>query len=524
MNLIKSIQFGTGFLDHFSHLTPDQFYTRVSPTPVSNPSLLAWSEDLAADLQLPQLDSLDKKEVAEIFSGNVLPIHTIPFATRYGGHQFGHWAGQLGDGRAICLGELKDKNNLSWEVQLKGAGPTVYSRGADGRAVLRSSVREFICSEAMHHLGIPTTRALALVATGDGVMRDMFYDGHPEIEPGAIVTRVAPSFLRFGHFEIFAEQSEILQLEKLLNFTIAQYFPGFSSKSPEAIGAWFSEVCERTARLVVDWLRVGFVHGVMNTDNLSILGLTIDYGPFGWLDTYDPHWTPNTTDEHRRRYRFSQQPNIALWNLTRLAEALTPLVPQSEILAVGLRHFETQFQLRFSKMFAAKIGLRAPTNTQEQSIFQELDSLLQASEIDPTIFYRRLADWQLHSQTQQTSGNFDFIAHFEPALYNPNLPIPILVRWQHWLALYLNRLQQEGLSAPQVKAAMDATNPFIIPRNFLIQELIESLSAGDSSKLANFQAAQKTPYTENDVTRPYARRRPEWAKTKPGCSALSCSS
>jgi uncharacterized protein with ACT and thioredoxin-like domain len=221
-----------------------------------------------------------------------------PYAACYGGHQFGNWAGQLGDGRAITLGEVVNERGERWELQLKGAGPTPYSRTADGRAVLRSSIREFLCSEAMHHLGVPTTRALSVVTTGDAVVRDMFYDGNAEEEPGAIVCRVAPSFIRFGNFEIFAARNDLAMLEQLVDFTIARDFahlmvmPDVSARR----AAWYAEVCERTARLMVHWMRVGFVHGVMNTDNMSILGLTIDYGPYGWIDDFNPNWTPNTTD------------------------------------------------------------------------------------------------------------------------------------------------------------------------------------------------------------------------------------
>ncbi|MBG3852707.1 YdiU family protein, partial [Xanthomonas hortorum pv. carotae] len=227
-----------------------------------------------------------------------------PWAVNYGGHQFGHWAGQLGDGRAISLGEAIGVDGGRYELQLKGAGPTPYSRGADGRAVLRSSIREFLCSEAMHHLGVPTTRALSLVTTGDAVVRDMFYDGRPQREPGAIVCRVAPSFIRFGNFELPSARGDSALLRQWADFTIARDFPELKGAGENLYAAWFAQVCERTAVMVAHWMRVGFVHGVMNTDNMSILGLTIDYGPYGWVDDYDPDWTPNTTDAQGRRYRF----------------------------------------------------------------------------------------------------------------------------------------------------------------------------------------------------------------------------
>src|SRR4051812_20124068 len=226
---------------------------------------------------------------AEVFAGNTMLDGMEPYAANYGGHQFGQWAGQLGDGRAISLGEILTPAGQRWELQLKGAGKTPYSRTADGRAVLRSSIREFLCSEAMHHLGVPTTRALSLVATGEPVMRDMFYDGRAKPEPGAIVCRVAPSFIRFGNFELPASRRDVPLLEQLVAFTIDRDFSELLSedrtaRDPEVRAEWFGQVCERTARMVADWMRVGFVHGVMNSDNMSILGLTIDYGPYGWID------------------------------------------------------------------------------------------------------------------------------------------------------------------------------------------------------------------------------------------------
>ena len=288
------------------------------------PRLIAHSREVASLLGIDPAD-VASPAFAQVFGGNALLEGMQPYAANYGGHQFGHWAGQLGDGRAITLGEVINAAGERWELQLKGAGPTPYSRTADGRAVLRSSVREFLCSEAMHHLGVPTTRALSLVTTGEQVVRDMFYDGNPEPEPGAIVCRVAPSFIRFGNFELPAARGDVALLTRLVDFTIQRDFPelvsgtrdGAADRLSEALRAeWFGQVCERTARMVAHWMRVGFVHGVMNTDNMSILGLTIDYGPYGWIDDFDPDWTPNTTDAAGRRYRFGQQPQVAYWNLT----------------------------------------------------------------------------------------------------------------------------------------------------------------------------------------------------------------
>ena len=256
-------------------------YTRVDPTPVAAPRLLAWSDETGELLGIRRPATADGL-TAEVLGGNRVLPGMQPYAARYGGHQFGHWAGQLGDGRAITLGELIACDGTRQELQLKGAGRTPYSRSADGRAVLRSSLREFMCSEAMHHLGVPTTRALSLAGTGDPVVRDMFYDGNARPEQGAVVCRVAPSFVRFGNFQILAAQGEHEELRRLMSYVLKNFFP-----EQDNVQDVFREVCRRTGELMADWMRLGFVHGVMNTDNLSILGLTIDYGPYGWLEGYD---------------------------------------------------------------------------------------------------------------------------------------------------------------------------------------------------------------------------------------------
>ena len=310
-------------------------FSRVQPKSVADPQLAAYATEVAQLIGLSD-GACQSEEFASVFAGNRLLPGMDPHATCYGGHQFGHWAGQLGDGRAINLGEIVNPEGDHFVLQLKGAGPTPYSRGADGFAVVRSSVREFLCSEAMHHLGVPTTRALSLVRTGEEIVRDMFYDGNPKAEPGAIVCRVARSFTRFGSFEIFASRGELDPLRALADYTIRNDFPQLGPPSPEVYVEWFKEVCRTTADMVVHWMRVGFVHGVMNTDNMSILGQTIDYGPYGWLEDYDPSWTPNTTDAGGRRYRFGNQSIVAHWNLVQLANAIVPLVGEADPLQNAL--------------------------------------------------------------------------------------------------------------------------------------------------------------------------------------------
>src|SRR5690242_2792569 len=324
-------------------------YTFVDPTPVRAPRLLAWADPVGEMLGISRPDS-PVGLAAEVLGGNRILSGMQPYAARYGGHQFGHWAGQLGDGRAITLAEMIATDGSRQELQLKGAGRTPYSRTADGRAVLRSSLREFACSEAMFHLGVPTTRALSLVATGEAVIRDMFYDGHPRPEPGAIACRVAPSFVRFGNLQILAANNELEALKRLADYVIRYHYPGHSYAS------CYHEICRRTALLMVDWMRLGFVHGVMNTDNMSLLGLTIDFGPYGWLEGYDPMWTPNTTDLPGRRYCYGNQPGIAQWNLARLAEALLPLIGR-EMLEEGLNLYADTFNEHWRRALAAKLGL-----------------------------------------------------------------------------------------------------------------------------------------------------------------------
>ncbi|MDO8962759.1 MAG: YdiU family protein, partial [Methylophilus sp.] len=357
---MKTLQFDNRWLrelpgdpetDNFTRQVPNALWSLVKPSQVRAPTLLAYSPEVANMLGLSTSDMQDPAMLNALSGNEVLPGMQA-YATRYGGHQFGNWAGQLGDGRAILLGELIN-NDKRFELQLKGAGATPYSRRADGRAVLRSSLREYLCSEAMFHLGVPTTRALSLVTTGDKVVRDMFYDGNPQLETGAIVCRISPSFTRFGHFELLASRGELDLLKQLITFTIDRDFKDWyatqpykladSQLTPELVNAWFMEICERTAVMVAHWMRVGFVHGVMNTDNMSILGLTIDYGPYGWVDNFDPGWTPNTTDAQGKRYCFGRQPDIARWNLERLADALAAILPNTEGLALAIEQYDSTY-------------------------------------------------------------------------------------------------------------------------------------------------------------------------------------
>lgn len=497
-------------------------WSPVSPEPVSDPRLLAVSRDLAAHLGLDP-EVMGRQRFAEVFSGNALVPGMQPWAANYGGHQFGHWAGQLGDGRAISLGELLAADGSRHELQLKGAGPTPYSRGADGRAVLRSSLREFVCSEAMHHLGIPTTRALSLVGTGEQVVRDMFYDGHPAPEPGAVVCRVSPSFVRFGSFELPAARGDADLLGRLVEFTVGRDFPGHDASDEAGRARWFAEVCRRTGVLMAHWMRVGFVHGVMNTDNMSILGLTIDYGPYGWLDDFDPDFTPNTTDAQHRRYRYSAQPEIAWWNLGRLAGALSGLFSSQAPLEAGLQAYVAAFHDAQARMLAAKLGLDTADGDAGAEegpdtaigLAREMFALMHAGGVDMTLAFRLLA------QVDPDAPDPGVLAE---AFYDPEQLEDGRSRWLEWLSRLASCWRRQALPESARLALMKRSNPRYVFRNYLAQQAIDALEHGDDTVLAALLRVLAAPYEDHPGDEQLASRRPEWARQRAGCSMLSCSS
>ncbi len=491
----------------------DALWSAVAPTPVAAPRLLAYSRDVAALLGLDDAD-VASPAFAQVFGGNVLLPGMQPYAGNYGGHQFGNWAGQLGDGRAITLGEVVNATGERWELQLKGAGPTPYSRTADGRAVLRSSIREFLCSEAMHHLGVPTTRALSLVGTGEHVVRDMLYDGHPAPEPGAVVCRVAPSFLRFGHYQLPASRGETDLLRTLVDFTIRRDFAHLPGDGEALYAAWFAEVCERTAAMVAHWMRVGFVHGVMNTDNMSVLGLTIDYGPYGWIDNYDPDWTPNTTDAHGRRYRFGWQPRVAGWNLSRLAQALSPLFEGVEALQDGLQRFADAYAQADRDTIAHKLGL-AECRDGDIERMETLHGLLHEGEVDMTLFFRALMDADLADAS---------LSAFDDAFYDQAKRDAVTPALHDWLAAYAGRRSEDALDAATRRERMRLSNPRFVLRNYLAQQAIDAAEAGDVSGIHELLDVMRRPYDDQPGRERFAQRRPDWARQRAGCSMLSCSS
>lgn len=510
-------------------------YSFVQPKTTTMPKLIASSESVAKQIGLNE-EQVNSAEFLQLFSGNSLLANMKPFAMCYGGHQFGHWAGQLGDGRAINLAEIVTQNNGHKTLQLKGAGPTPYSRTADGFAVLRSSVREFLCSEAMFHLGIATTRALSLSLTGDKVVRDMFYDGHAKAEQGAVVCRVSSSFIRFGSFQLPASRQDLSLLTQLVDYVIGRDFAHLGAPSPEVYLAWFNEVCDRTCKLVVDWMRVGFVHGVMNTDNMSIIGETIDYGPYGWIDNFDLNWTPNTTDANGKRYRFGDQGEIAQWNLFQLANAIFPLINDAEPLQKALNKFSQNYQQQWQNMMAAKLGIELSAKTSaklptepstelttalaseaEIKLFVDLEDILMSVETDMTIFYRRLADLPDDKSL--------WLSHLNVCFYDEN---EISVTYQDTLSSWLERyskLRDSGnKSRGEISKKMNATNPKYVLRNYLAQQAIELAEQEDYSLLHQLQQVLTKPYDEQPEFERFAEKRPAWAKHKAGCSMLSCSS
>jgi uncharacterized protein YdiU (UPF0061 family) len=492
-------------------------WSRVQPTRTAAPRLLAWSRPLAAELGLGD-DLMQAAPTAAVLGGNELWPGMDPYAANYGGHQFGHWAGQLGDGRAIVLGELRRPDGSRVELQLKGAGPTAYSRRGDGRAVLRSSLREFVCSEAMHALGVPTTRALSLVATGDDVVRDMFYDGNAQAEPGAITCRVAPSFVRFGSFELPSSRGDDALLRTLTDFVLRHHFADLGPPGRAAHEALLREVARRTAELIAHWQAIGFVHGVMNTDNMSPLGLTIDYGPYGWIDDFDLGWTPNTTDAGQRRYRFGNQPSIGLWNVERLGIALLPLFAGEERPVLeALDLYRQTYAATAQRRFARKLGFTTEL-AGDGELLDDLFGWLGAFPTDMTRCFRALSSLVLGDEPgPDVPAAIAAVCYGEPGAEHRTRIVAWLRRW--W-----QRVRREADAPAAIAARMDTENPWFVPRNWIAQEVIDAAHQGDLAPLHRLLDVLQRPFTEQPTHAAWAAQRPEWAKAKPGCSALSCSS
>jgi uncharacterized protein YdiU (UPF0061 family) len=491
----------------------NSFFSFVKPKIPSNPKLIHFSEEFATEIGLKEY--ADSEEFLSVFSGTEVLKDTNSYAMCYAGHQFGNWAGQLGDGRAINLFELENEGK-HWTLQLKGTGPTPYSRNADGFAVLRSSIREHLCSEAMHYLGVPTTRSLSLVLTGDQVLRDVLYNGNPAYEKGAVVCRVAPSFIRFGNFELFSARKDQENLKKLADYTIKHFFPEIRLEGKEKYLQFYKEVGERTLDMVIEWQRVGFVHGVMNTDNISILGLTIDFGPYGWLENFDNNWTPNTTDANGRRYRFGNQPDVVFWNLVQLANALYTLIDDSPALQGILDNFSEHFKSKYQKMLQSKLGIEADYDADFQDTLMRN---LEIVETDMTIFYRELGNLEKTDSAEIAFEKVEF------AFYNlEEITEPIRNNWLIWFEKYVNILKSESKTDLERKEMMNSINPKYVLRNYMAQLAIDDADNGNYGLIEEFYLLLQKPYDEQQQYQKWYAKRPDWAREKIGCSMLSCSS
>jgi uncharacterized protein YdiU (UPF0061 family) len=474
------------------------FFTQVTPSPMAAPYWVAGNQPLAHELGWPAA-WMEAPDVLSVLSGNSVAPGSQPLATVYSGHQFGVWAAQLGDGRALLLGDCLAPSGDRFEVQLKGAGLTPYSRMGDGRAVLRSSIREYLCSEAMHGLGIPTTRALALVGSPTPVQRET-------LETAAVVTRVAPSFIRFGHFEHFAASGQVDGLRALADFVVDQYWPHLRDRSTGQVGnvyaALLAETCRRTARLLAHWQAVGFCHGVMNTDNMSILGLTIDYGPFGFLDGFDANHICNHSD-HQGRYAYARQPNVAFWNLFCLGQALIPLIDDQDAALAALEPYKTLFPQALDEQMAAKFGLHELRDG-DRALFEGLLQLMNRERTDYTITFRRLCDFGLG-----------------PA---PRAAVRDLFRdrdaFEAWAVQYDARLAQEATAPEARAAAMRKANPRFVLRNHLAQQAIEAANQGDFTAIERLRKVLSRPFDDQPEHAALADFPPDWA----GSLEVSCSS
>ena len=484
-----------------------QFFTRLQPTPLAAPAWAARNHALASELGWSAL--LDDAHLSAL-AGNALLVGSDPLATVYSGHQFGHWAGQLGDGRAIWLGEAASALGLQ-EIQLKGAGPTPYSRRGDGRAVLRSSIREYLCSEAMHGLGIPTTRALSLVASPEPVRRETQ-------ATAAVVARVAPSFLRFGHLEHFAAQGDVDSLRTLVDHFIDHHLPQADECAAQWQGNRYAAmlylVQDSTARLLAQWQAVGFCHGVMNTDNMSLLGLTIDYGPFQFMDGFDPGHICNHSD-HQGRYAYGRQPNVAYWNLYCLAQALAPLIDDQELTLQVLEVYKTRFPRDLGDAMRAKLGLvgdLAPESEREAdwTLVEDVMQLMATEKVDFTLFWRQLSQAVLQQSKATTLTDAGWSAVTDLVLDRPRLLA--------WLARYTERAGQSHFAA--MGQQMLRSNPKFVLRNHLAEIAIRQAQAGDLSEIDTLHNLLQSPFDEHPGMQAYADLPPDWA----GQLEISCSS
>jgi uncharacterized protein YdiU (UPF0061 family) len=498
MHIEKAIEFTLNWQHPFEPLG-SVFYTNVQPTPLKDVHWVSRNPWLCEQLGLPA-DFLQNNTVMSALAGNHVWPGSQPFASVYSGHQFGAWAGQLGDGRALSLGALHTPMGVQ-EFQLKGAGKTPYSRMGDGRAVLRSSIREYLCSEAMHGLGIPTTRALCITGSPDRVLRE-------EIETAAVVTRVAPSFLRFGHLQHFAAIGDTVSLQQLTDHLLSTHFPHLldTKAGPARYAALLADISRLTAELMAQWQAVGFCHGVMNTDNMSLLGLTIDYGPFQFLDGFDPGHICNHSD-HQGRYAYARQPQVAYWNLFCLGQALLPLIEDQDMAVQSLETFKHTYPQLMDQAFAAKLGL-GDTQDQDHVLIEGLLQLLAKEKTDFPIFWRRLSHAVGRLHTHAPAQAFEAVRDM---FIQPE-------GWDAWLPGYVSRLQARDTLA--ASARMLKTNPKFVLRNHLGEQAIRQAKMGNFSGVDDLLKVLQSPYDEHPAFEQFAGFPPDWASS----ISISCSS
>ncbi|MES3020386.1 MAG: YdiU family protein [Pseudomonadota bacterium] len=481
-------------LDNSFAALPSDFYTRLMPTPLPAPYFVAASAKAAALLGL-DAQALSAEDFVAAFTGNKVPARAQPLAAVYSGHQFGVWAGQLGDGRAILLGALPGPGGVPMELQLKGAGLTPYSRMGDGRAVLRSSIREYLCSEAMAALGIATTRALIITGSDKGVMRET-------VETSAVVTRMAPSFVRFGSFEHWFYRDKPEQLRILADYVIDNFYPELKD-APNPYKELLAEVTRRTARMIAQWQAVGFMHGVMNTDNMSILGLTLDYGPFGFMEAFDANHICNHTDQ-QGRYSYANQPQVGHWNCYALGQALLPLIGEVEDAQEALDVYQDAFARKTDELLHAKLGL-STIEHDDTLLFDAMFKIMHENHVDFTLFFRSLGRLQLDAPAQDTFLRDQFIAR---------------EAFDAWAVDYRARLRREHSVDAARAQAMERVNPKYVLRNYLAQVAIEKAQHKDFSEIEKLLAVLERPFDEQPENAAYAALPPDWASHL----EVSCSS
>ncbi|XP_077409903.1 protein nucleotidyltransferase YdiU-like [Vanacampus margaritifer] len=508
---------GTFPLDHvrgnFIRTVKNCIFSQSSPTPLKGPlRLAAVSKDVLEGLLDLDIAVIGSDQFPQYVSGGKLFAGSEPLAHRYGGHQFGYWAGQLGDGRAHLLGHYTNRKGETWELQLKGSGKTPYSRSGDGRAVVRSSVREFLCSEAMYYLGVPTSRAASLVVSEEPVWRDRFYDGNVKMERGAVVLRLAKSWFRIGSLEVLSQSGELDLLRKLLNFVIAEHFPSIHSDQPDKYLAFYGTALNETAHLMAQWASLGFAHGVCNTDNFSLLSITLDYGPFGFMEAYDPDFVANASDEEGR-YSVGAQAHAGLFNMEKLLQALGPLLSalQQEAAETVLKKFSGVYQSRLEQLFQAKLGLLGHS-AQDQHLVHSLLQMMADTRADFTMTFRELSETSAENLRR---GNLTQAWALQDLASHP--------RFSHWLHSYLLRLGRQTRDKDEDRQArMKSVNPRYVLRNWMAESAIRSAEKNDFSQVSLLHDILTQPFVTQAQAEQegYAHKAPGWARgLKVSCSS-----